>query len=68
MKNSSAKPGKEKLQDKKDSKTEEEALEQKAVEERKSKIKVSREHDFSHTHPSHARHKNFGLDHEPGAF
>jgi hypothetical protein len=25
-------------------------------------------HDFAHTHPSHARHKNFGMDHEPGAF
>ena len=30
--------------------------------------KVSREHDFTHTHPQHARHKNFGMDHEPGAF
>ena len=29
--------------------------------------KVSREHDFTHTHPSHAKHKNFGVDHEPGA-
>jgi len=30
--------------------------------------KVSREHDFTHTHPDHAKHKNFGMDHEPGAF
>lgn len=30
--------------------------------------RISRSHDFSHTHPSHARHKQFGLDHEPGAF
>lgn len=30
--------------------------------------KVSREHDFTHTHPEHARHKSFGMDHEPGAF
>lgn len=30
--------------------------------------KVSREHDFTHTHPTHAHHKTFGLDHEPGAF
>ena len=29
--------------------------------------KLSREHDFTHTHPTHAKHKNFGLDHEPGA-
>jgi hypothetical protein len=29
--------------------------------------KVSREHDFTHTHPTHAKHKNFGVDHEPGA-
>lgn len=28
---------------------------------------VSRAHDFAHVHPSHARHKAFGLDHEPGA-
>lgn len=28
---------------------------------------VSRAHDFAHVHPSHARHKTFGLDHEPGA-
>lgn len=31
-------------------------------------FKVSREHDFTHTHPTHARHKTFGTDHEPGAF
>ena len=30
--------------------------------------KFSRKHDFTHTHPTHAKHKNFGLDHEPGAF
>ena len=30
--------------------------------------KFSRAHDFSHTHPSHAKHKIFGIDHEPGAF
>ncbi len=30
--------------------------------------KVDRKHDFTHTHPDHAHHKNFGLDHEPGAF
>ena len=30
--------------------------------------KISREHDFTHTHPTHAKHKNFGMDHEPGAF
>ena len=30
--------------------------------------KISRAHDFSHTHPSHAKHKTFGMDHEPGAF
>lgn len=29
---------------------------------------VSRAHDFAHVHPSHARHKTFGMDHEPGAF
>ncbi|MEO8794708.1 MAG: hypothetical protein ABI390_04520 [Daejeonella sp.] len=27
---------------------------------------VSHNNDFSHTHPSHARHKGFGVDHEPG--
>jgi hypothetical protein len=30
-------------------------------------FKVSREHDFTHTHPTHAKHKTFGADHEPGA-
>lgn len=30
--------------------------------------KISREHDFTHTHPTHANHKKFGADHEPGAF
>jgi hypothetical protein len=30
--------------------------------------KISREHDFTHTHPTHAHHKTFGVDHEPGAF
>lgn len=43
-----------------------------ALEKSKSKKtaerKVSRSHDFTHTHPNHARHKQFGLDHEPGAF
>ena len=29
--------------------------------------KVSRAHDFTHTHPTHARHRSFGIDHEPGA-
>lgn len=30
--------------------------------------KAYRAHDFAHVHPSHARHKTFGMDHEPGAF
>ena len=30
--------------------------------------KISREHDFTHTHPTHANHKKFGADHEPRAF
>jgi len=68
MKNSSAKPGKDKLQKKKDNKPEEEVPEQKSGEDTGREFKVSREHDFSHTHPSHAHHKNFGMDHEPGAF
>ena len=31
-------------------------------------LKVDRKNDFTHTHPTHAKHKNFGFDHEPGAF
>jgi hypothetical protein len=27
-----------------------------------------RARDFAHVHPTHAKHKNFGIDHEPGAF
>ena len=46
--------------------------EQPGLEKRKKKNqdntpKVTREHDFTHTHPTHAKHKNFGMDHEPGA-
>lgn len=66
MKNSPAKPGKEKLQ--KDEKLKEEAPELKRSKDKGKDPKVSREHDFSHTHPSHAHHKTFGMDHEPGAF
>ena len=40
----------------------------KAKNKKSAEQKVSREHNFSHTHPSHARHKQFGMDHEPGAF
>ena len=65
MKNSSVKSGKEKLQ--KDEKSKEEAPETKQSKDQGKDPKVSREHDFSHTHPSHAHHKIFGMDHEPGA-
>lgn len=68
MKNSSAKPGKDNLQKKKDSMTEENTPEQKPGEDSGRKVKLSRKNDFSHTHPTHAHHKNFGMDHEPGAF
>jgi len=34
----------------------------------KQSFKINRNHEFSHTHPSHARHKQFGMDHEPGTF
>ena len=34
----------------------------------KKELKVDRKHDFTHTHPDHAKHKNFGFDHEPGSF
>ena len=71
MKNSSVKPGNEKVQ--KDEKLKDQKLKEEAPELKQSKNKgkspkVSREHDFSHTHPSHAHHKTFGMDHEPGAF
>ena len=33
-----------------------------------NQVNVTREHDFTHTHPTHARHKRFGADHEPGTF
>ena len=46
----------------------EEAELEKSKKEKTAEPKVSRTHDFTHTHPSHARHKQFGLDHEPGAF
>jgi hypothetical protein len=65
MKKSSVKPGKDKLQ--KDEKLKEEAPEPKPGNDKGKDPKVSHEHDFSHTHPSHAHHKIFGMDHEPGA-
>ncbi len=34
----------------------------------KKEVKIDRTKDFTHTHPNHAKHKNFGFDHEPGAF
>lgn len=67
MENSSKKSGQETAEESKKLINEESELE--TTENKKgSKPKISREHDFSHTHPSHAKHKTFGIDHEPGAF
>ncbi|WP_026898757.1 hypothetical protein [Daejeonella oryzae] len=43
-----------------------EELKKQSASEKKGKHKVSRDHDFTHTHPTHAKHKSFGTDHEPG--
>ncbi|HUH32563.1 MAG TPA: hypothetical protein VLZ28_01340 [Daejeonella sp.] len=71
MKNSSVKPGKKKLptdEKLKDQKLQEEASAPEQSKDKGDDPKVSRAHDFSHTHPTHAHHKTFGMDHEPGAF
>ena len=67
MENSTIKSGDGSAEERKILNSEEPELKEKK-EEVKSAPKVSRWNDFAHTHPSHARHKSFGLDHEPGAF
>jgi len=67
MENLPSKPGKGPAESSKKDLSEEPEL--KAPENLESDTpKVSREHDFTHTHPTHAKHKTFGMDHEPGAF
>ena len=68
MKKLSVEPSKKKSQKEKEVKPEAEAPKTKESEDSGRKVKVSRLHDFSHTHPDHAHHKTFGMDHEPGAF
>ena len=67
MENSSKKSGKETAEESTNpmnAVSESETTENK----KRSQPKISRAHDFAHTHPSHAKHKTFGMDHEPGAF
>lgn len=67
MDNSPNKPGSEAADESKKLMNEETEV-KKAKNKKAGEPKVTREHDFTHTHPSHAKHKNFGMDHEPGAF
>jgi hypothetical protein len=57
----------EPVEEKPEVKTPEEELNKTAASEEHTP-KINRKNDFTHTHPDHAHHRSFGLDHEPGAF
>jgi hypothetical protein len=67
MEKSTIKPEEGSAEERNKSLAEQADLEKRKREKQDNTPKVTREHDFTHTHPSHAKHKNFGMDHEPGA-